>query len=261
MAVLPPFPNFLIIGVERNATRWLRFNLNEHPDICAPPLQLDFFSDFPLMARKGLRWYREQFEEWNGEPFLGECSPSYLLWLNQPERVAERIQKLMPDVRLLAIVGNPVDRLQSALRHHRRWGRIGEDVTCANFVDLGIERIGELNLFAGYTQCASLESYRALFGDQLAVLFLDDVIADPEQVYRDALAHIGASTDFVGPRLHERLYSDRFAVELPEPNAEERELLFEWCRRDVEKLEVFTGRDLSSWRPASAPVPDRDEAS
>ena len=45
MPVPAPHPTFVIIGAKRAATRWLRFNLDRHPDICAPPLHLDYFSD------------------------------------------------------------------------------------------------------------------------------------------------------------------------------------------------------------------------
>jgi len=249
LAVLAPFPNFLIIGVERNATRWLRFNLNEHPEICAPPLRLDFFGDFERMVRLGLRWYREQFHEWDGEPFLGEASPSYLFWFNQPEQVALRIQKLMPDVRLLAIVGNPIDRLQSAIRHHIRWGRLPPDTRIDNFVELDQGLINELNLFSGFIQAACLEPYLEIFGDQVGVLLKDDVDRDPAGAYRDALRHIGASDAFVPAHIDRVLYSDRPALELPDVELEHRQNLYSWCAHDVASLAELIDRDLSAWNP------------
>ena len=39
-----PLPTFLIIGADKSATRWLRVNLNEHPDVFAPPGELGFFN-------------------------------------------------------------------------------------------------------------------------------------------------------------------------------------------------------------------------
>jgi hypothetical protein len=259
LAVLAPFPNFLIIGVERNATRWLRFNLHEHPEICAPPLRLDFFSDFERMVQHGLRWYREQFHEWDGEPFLGEASPSYLMWFNQPDQVASRIQKLMPDVRLLAIVGDPIDRLMSALRHHIRWGRIPPDTSIENFIDLDLAVINDLNLFSGFIQAACLEPYVERFGDQVHVLVKDDIVSDPHAVYADALRHIGASDDFAPAHLERVLYSDRPAVEIPDIELSQRQQLYSWCARDVAALEELIGRDLSAWNPGRPDV-DPSEA-
>ena len=42
---IPPFPSFFLIGAERCGVRWLRFNLDQHPDICAPPLDLHYFAN------------------------------------------------------------------------------------------------------------------------------------------------------------------------------------------------------------------------
>ena len=41
----PPLPSFLIIGAQRGATRWLRSNLSQHPQIFMPPFDLGFFDD------------------------------------------------------------------------------------------------------------------------------------------------------------------------------------------------------------------------
>ena len=35
-----PLPTFLIIGAQKSATRWLRFNLGLHPDVYAAPTEL-----------------------------------------------------------------------------------------------------------------------------------------------------------------------------------------------------------------------------
>ena len=86
----PPLPNFLIIGAARCATRWLRFNLNLHPDVFMPPYPLDYFApgvppfegppfgDARRRVREGGRWYRLEFTAAYDQPFVGEASPSYL---------------------------------------------------------------------------------------------------------------------------------------------------------------------------------------
>jgi hypothetical protein len=103
------FPDFLIIGAERCATRWLRFNLDQHPDIYLPPKDLNFFSDGEAVNRRGsLKAYSAMFDGRMDETILGESSPSYLSWNHVPVDTSQRIKKYLPDVRLIALVREPV---------------------------------------------------------------------------------------------------------------------------------------------------------
>ena len=113
----------MILGLPRNATRWLRSNLDRHPDVFAAPIDTGFVTVGDRMAELGHRWYREQFVDWNGQRFLGECSSTYLATANEPALIADRIRKHLPGVRLVAIVGDPLERFQPAVRHNVRWGR------------------------------------------------------------------------------------------------------------------------------------------
>ena len=115
-AVLP-IPTFLIIGAQKSATRWLRLNLGEHPDVFTASREIEFFNS-KRFEQDGLDWYRAQFEGWAGERFVGEATPGYMFWRHRPEVMAERMRLSIPDVRLIAILRNPVDRAQSAVVHH-----------------------------------------------------------------------------------------------------------------------------------------------
>jgi hypothetical protein len=249
LAVPAPHPTFLIIGAERAATRWLRFNLDQHPDICAPPVHLDYFSDPQRMTSFGYRWYRRQFATHRGEPFVGECSPSYMMWKNQPAAVARRIHKALPDVRLIAIVRHPIDRLVSAVRHHVRWGRLPPGVDPFTLIAQGGPATTALDVLGSSVIFSSLYPFVDRFGDQLQVLFYDDIVSDPAAVYRDALAHIGAPTTFEPADLGRVRYSDAGIVDLPELGDDQRLALWQWFRQDVDQLAEWAGRDLSSWYP------------
>ena len=69
-----PLPTFLIIGAERSGTRWLRANLEEHPDVFTPPASLSYFNNRDRMRKRGIKGYRQQFQGWSGEP--GTLFPS-----------------------------------------------------------------------------------------------------------------------------------------------------------------------------------------
>jgi len=99
----PPLPSFLIIGAQKSATRWLRYNLGLHPEIFTPRYELKFFNS-PIYHELGVEWYRAQFKGWTGEPIVGEATPSYMIWKHTPGRVARRIRETVPEVRLIAIL-------------------------------------------------------------------------------------------------------------------------------------------------------------
>ena len=106
-------PTFIIIGADKCATRWLRINLGHHPQIFILSSELHFWNNGHRVQKLGLDWYRTQFEGWNGEPIVGEATPGYMFWRHQPEVVAQRIKDNHPDVRLIVILRNPVDRVRS----------------------------------------------------------------------------------------------------------------------------------------------------
>lgn len=110
-------PDFLIIGGQRCGTSSLYFYLIDHPYIApAYTKELHFFD---ANYRKGLRWYRAQFpttlekyytEHVRKQGFItGEASPSYLFHPLAPARIS----KVMPDVKLIVLLRNPIDRAYS----------------------------------------------------------------------------------------------------------------------------------------------------
>jgi hypothetical protein len=83
---------------------------------------------FDYNFERGQDWYRShfpferervEFVRDHGRPFLtGEASPSYIssLW------VPQRIQQMLPEVKLIAVLRNPVDRAYSQFQMSRREG-------------------------------------------------------------------------------------------------------------------------------------------
>ncbi len=245
-----PLPNFLIIGAQKSATRWLRHNLGLHPDIFTADYELAFFNRRRYQTL-GTDWYRAQFDGWSGEQFVGEATPGYMIWHHAPAGVARRIKDTVPDVKLIAILRNPVDRANSAMVHHKRRERIRPNAKLMDLVRAQPPEEERYGLIAGGWYAATLRPYKRLFGDQLLVLLQDDVRDDPLPVYERALQHIGAPSSFVPSELDEVVFSNqqgsgRWRSELsPEDRAE----LYEYFREDIRKLERMFDLDLSMWHP------------
>lgn len=233
-------------------------NLGAHPDIYTAPREIGFFNA-EVRFEQGLDWYREQFADWDGEPFVGEASPAYLMWPQRPAEVADRIRASLDPVRLIAILRNPVDRASSALLHHVQLGRVEPGTGLLELVRAGPPEGDRLGLISGGWYAASLRPYCDRFGEDLLVLLHDDLFGDPRAVYTRAVRHVGAEASFVPGGLDRVRFSYREKLAAGDSTApggvgelspEERVELYEFFRSDVAELESMIGRDLSMWDPS-----------
>ncbi|MGH2637371.1 MAG: sulfotransferase domain-containing protein [Acidimicrobiia bacterium] len=258
MSGATPLPTFLIIGAQKSATRWLRLNLGLHPDIYTAPIEIEFFNNSERFQTLGVEWYRSQFEGWAGEEFVGEATPGYMFWRHRPEALAERIQQVVPDVRLVAILRDPVDRAQSAVIHHIGFKTLSPDADVVDVVRRTAPEDDPLGIVSGGWYGACLEPFQRRFGDQLLVLLHDDTEDDPRGFYDRALRHIGATADFAPPELDRIRFSNQEGPGGPdgrtrhELNLEQRRDLYQHFTADIEKLEELFDLDLSRWDPERA---------
>lgn len=120
-------PDFLIIGAQKGGTTSLYYYLASHPQVIpAIRKEVDFWS---WKYAYGLDWYLAHFPPVHQSAYLtGEASPSYL---NHPE-AATRLKAINPQVKLIVLLRNPVDR---AISHYYHWRRLGwEERTLADAI-------------------------------------------------------------------------------------------------------------------------------
>lgn len=105
-------PEFLCIGAPQSGTTWLYQNLKAHPEIFLPDRkELRQFE--PINDHLNLKYhYSKRFTPGRGK-VKGDMSPGYSVLA--PERI-RLIRKLMPEVRLIFIRRDPVERTWAALR-------------------------------------------------------------------------------------------------------------------------------------------------
>lgn len=112
-------PDFIVIGTMKGGTSSLYSYLAQHPGI-KPSLvkELHYFNRY--YHERSLAWYRSFFPLRDGGNWLtGEATPAYLHYPG----TAERIHALVPRVRLIVLLRNPVDRAISHYHHMVRQGR------------------------------------------------------------------------------------------------------------------------------------------
>jgi hypothetical protein len=119
-------PDFLIVGEAKCGTTSLYDDIVRHPLVREAAVKEVHF--FDLRFHRGLDWYRTQFPiqggARNGGPAqhpirTGEASPYYMF---HPHAMS-RIRQALPDVKLIAMLRNPVERAYSQYQHEWRQRR------------------------------------------------------------------------------------------------------------------------------------------
>ncbi|MEV4757164.1 sulfotransferase domain-containing protein [Micromonospora sp. NPDC049559] len=126
-----PTPDFLIIGTKRGGTTSLWNYLIRHPLVprLFPAWNTKSTHYFEENWHRGERWYRSHFpterqraaleRRYGGPTRVGEAAPLYLFHPLVPWRVRE----LMPRVRLVVLLRDPVERAYSHWKERRGEGK------------------------------------------------------------------------------------------------------------------------------------------
>lgn len=200
-------PTFLVIGAMKAGTTSLHRYLAAHPDIfMSETKELDFFVEsktWPL----GWEWYCGQFEPGRRMTARGEASTNYTKHPTFPG-VPERIATRLPDVRLVYLLRDPVERIVSHVLH--MWGARG--------VVGGLDRdVLDGHVAACSRYALQLENYLEWFSpDQILVVFSDDLRHDRIRALQRMGAFIGVAgtwTNVVGVE-HGKTSSDEAVLAL-----------------------------------------------
>jgi hypothetical protein len=195
-------PTYVGIGAQKCASTWLHRILAPHPQVVVPEAkEIDFFSH---RYDRGYQWYESCFPRRHGSQLAaGEISPSYFSDPCVPARVA----RYAPDARIIVSLREPVERALSNHRHEVRAGHLkGADLTFERGLANNPMYV-EQGLYAKHLR-AWLDHFPQ---DQLLVLLMDDVVADPETVSRTVYRFIGVDDSFVPDTAHGR-YNRSYAT-------------------------------------------------
>lgn len=108
-------PNLIIIGAQKCGTSTLHYYLSLHPEVSmSEPKELNYFIEERNFHR-GPEWYARHFDP--RAKVRGEASPNYTA---HPQRqgVPQRMAALVPDVKLIYIVRDPLERLAAHWVHN-----------------------------------------------------------------------------------------------------------------------------------------------
>lgn len=193
------YPDFIIGGAPKCGTTSLHFILDQHDDIALPEDEIHFFdADDPIThpdfffdeGERLLRYdpedpgfrarYAARFAPFAGTKLIGEDSTTYLL----SPVAAGRMKALLPDVRLIFMLRDPVARAYS-----QYWHEVTRARATVRF-ETALRRYPGLILNSTYRD--PLRRFREVFGpDRVKVVLFEDFIADQQ-------ASLDGVTDFLG---------------------------------------------------------------
>lgn len=197
---LPPgVPGWLILGAPKAGTTALAGWLAAHPQVhLAPGKEVRFFN---LHHERGLAWYRERLA--GGEPgqTVGEATPGYLY----DDAALDRIRDVVPEVRLLAVLRDPVARAWSHYWFNRATGgetRTFEQALADEAAAPPPAHPGDLvhryALLGRYVDRVVAVTER--FGrEQLLVVLSHDLRHDPDRTFAAVCRHLGVADDVSPP--------------------------------------------------------------
>lgn len=252
-------PDFIIFGAMRCGTSSLYYALSDHPQV-VPSLRKEvrFFDRyFP----RGLDWYRAHFPlvatmarraRRQGRAVTGEASPAYIFH----PLAAERIARTLPEVRLIALLRDPVERAWSHYRHSVRRGvetlsfeealtledtRLAGETERMRRSDYDGRAFEDFSYVTQGRYAEHLRSWFERFGpQQILVVRSEDMFAEPERT-------LAAITDFLGLAP----WTPRYLPMNLGPQAEMPPAVRAGLRArlapDIARVEELLGRDMH-WR-------------
>jgi hypothetical protein len=249
----PQKPNFLIIGAARSGTTTLYSILQQHRDIYLPknkrPEPHFFLKEKEF--RQGFRYYlTKYFSDTQGCGAIGECSTSYLYQPYVPQRIAD----FLPDIRLIAILRDPVERAYSnyVISMQNGFETLSfrdaveaESERLTNITDPYLQEIAPFSYIDRGKYFHQLKRYAEHFSaDQIHTILFEDFIENPESTVKRVCRFLGVDDDFAPPILRAQLNA---SDPCPPMAPELRRKLIGLFEEDRKALEQLTGHDLGHW--------------
>ncbi len=293
-------PNFLIIGAAKAGTTALHTYLQQHPQIyMTPEKETNFFAfegetlnfhgpgdeAIGQFSITDLPTYQAEFRGVQNETAIGEACPLYLYSSKAPERILA----YLPNVRLIAILRNPVERAYANFLHLVRDNREPQRDFAQALQAEKVRIENNWEWFWHYNQlgyyATQLKRYYKIFApSQIRVYLYEDLHESPLRIIQDIFRFLQVEDGFVpdmslrpnksgipkNPLLHQLLRKPNRLKSLLKPlfpaslrqkiqhnnlvtpplSPEVRRQLRDLYREEILACQDLIGRDLSPWLEA-----------
>ncbi|MFP5269326.1 sulfotransferase domain-containing protein [Coleofasciculus sp.] len=280
--IKPPtkHPTFIVIGAHKAATTSLHYYLQRHPEVYLIPNKgTDILAKRHISSLDDAGEYLAQYEDARSEIALGEVSSVYL----HGEGIPARIKRLFPNVKLIAILRNPVERAYSHALFNEKM------VTKDNIESIQLSILESKELLKPGYYYKYLKTYFELFDrGQIKLMLYDDLATKKNDFFKEILSFIGVNPNFelsANRRYHKsklsrqgiilnvveviransnikpylkffltpifpqikRFVAQKTEMPVPPLSEEVRRKLIEIYRHDIVQLQELTGLNCSHW--------------
>jgi len=261
-------PDFMCVGAQKAGTTWLYRQLEPHPDFWMPPLKelhyldnlnrtkrrlpprskderdacfLESINDLSMRSHIDLDNYGRLFRH-KGPLLSGDISPAYSTLTDE---IIERVVDHFPDLKVVFLARDPVERAWSQLSMGVRLGMINkfdatdpEEVIC-NLLNPGVlVRSHPSKIVARWKRYVRPENFR--------VYFFDDLEENPVELRRSVLRFLGGDPDKPsgGLKPHQNSDAGRGKLRL---TAKVRDRMARFFEHELKACALELGGRAKSW--------------
>lgn len=208
--------DFIIVGAQKAGTTALYKYLSTHPQLHLPPEKEAPFFSVDTRYESGLEAYLNEF--FSGAPtdqLWGKATPQYMGDVRVPQRMAE----IFPNVKLIALLRDPVDRAISHFKMSVRRARdtrsfdeaVTQQLTPSALIHsraLQPTAENEKNCYVVWGEYGRIlaEYLRWFPRDQLLVMFTTDLAANPRSAYLKVCEFLEIDQGWTPPNLGKRYH-------------------------------------------------------
>lgn len=181
-------PDFLVIGAQKAGTTWLYENLRQHPDLFLPDEKELHYFDWHF--ERSVADYAAHFVDGAGK-VKGEVTPGYSIL---PVGRIRFLRRIMPAVRLVLLIRNPVERAWShAYKNlvtipNRRLADVPAVEFREHFLSDGSRSRGDYLTILG--------RWLSIFPrEQFYLGLYDDIATQPQQLMTAVFEHLGVTVN------------------------------------------------------------------
>jgi hypothetical protein len=193
-------PYFIIAGGQKCGSTWLAAHLRKHPSIYLYNKEIHFF-DKKKNFEKGASWYFDSFRDAKDGQIAGEKTPDYLFTGEAGEDhlpdTQKRIKTIVPDVKIIIIVRNPVKRAISAVKHMMKSGRVSPLYSIDDYLFgekkhlIEEHKVIEYGFYIDHIE----KFYESFPKKNIKIIFFEEVMKNKSETLKDCFEFLGVESD------------------------------------------------------------------